>query len=87
MAKPDDKFFFFYKTTKVGVTQASMTGAEIKAAIKLMVPDFNTGNELVLEGQGAQPDKLINDTDPVSLVIGHGEGPKRFFDRPPTNFG
>lgn len=87
MAKPDEKFFFFYKTTKIEAAQSSMTGAQIKASIQQLVPDFNTTHELVLEGHGSEPDKLINDNDPVSLVIGHGEGPKRFFDRPPTNFG
>jgi hypothetical protein len=60
-----------------------MTGAQIKAAIGAKVPDFDPAHELVLEGD---PDRVIADDELVDLNRHHG-GPKRFFSRPPTNFG
>ena len=81
------KSFFFYQDEKIEVDAEHMTGAQIKEAIKARVSDFDLSHELVLEGQGNHPDQVVTDDQTVSLQPGHGEGPKRFFSRPPTNFG
>jgi hypothetical protein len=78
-----DNFFFFYLESKIEVGAEQLTGAQIKEAIKAKVPDLDTTHELVLEGD---PDKVVSDDEPVDLSRHHG-GPKRFFSRPPTNFG
>jgi hypothetical protein len=43
--------FFFYLEHKVEVHQETLNGAQIKAAIKAEVPDFDLTHELVLEGE------------------------------------
>jgi hypothetical protein len=78
-----DNFFFFYLEHKIDVGAEQMTGGQIKAAIQAKVPEFDPAHELVLEGD---PDRVIADGDVVDLSRNHG-GPKRFFSRPPTNFG
>jgi hypothetical protein len=83
----DDNIFFFYVEAKIPTSHVSMTGAEIKALIHEKGPSFDVSHELVLEGHGSEEDKLIKDGDAVSLAHGHGEGPKHFYSRPPTNFG
>lgn len=83
----DENIFFFYLETKITVGQNSMEGSQIKAAIHDKVPAFDISHELVQEGHGAEQDKLILDSDTVSLAHGSGEGPKHFYSRPPTNFG
>jgi hypothetical protein len=82
-----ENIFFFYLETKIIATTKIMTGAEIKSAIKAVVPTLDLTHDLVLEGHGRDEDKLIRDDDKVDLSHGHGEGPKHFFTRPPTNFG
>lgn len=82
-----EKFFFHYKGNKIDVDKETLTGAEIKAAIKATDPSFDLTHELVLEGHGHETDRVIADTDTVSLARGHGEGAKHFFSKPPTNFG
>jgi hypothetical protein len=80
------KTFFFYLNDKVEVEAETLTGMQIKQAIKAEVPDFDLGHELVLEGHGPDPDRQIGDSESVDLSHSHG-GPKRFFARAPTNFG
>lgn len=82
-----EKVFFHYKGVKVDVSKEILTGAEIKAAIKASDPTFDLTHELVLEGHGQEADRVIADTETVSLARGHGEGAKHFFSKPPTNFG
>lgn len=79
--------FFFFGSDRIVVNEQSLTGAQIKAAIKEKVPAFDLSHELVLEGSGNAPDEPIADGQVVSLVHGHSAGPKHFFSRPPTNFG
>jgi len=81
------KFFFFYGDMQVDVGEETLTGLQIKQAIHAKVPTADLSHELVLEGQGHHADEVIADDHSVDLAIGHGEGPKRFFLRPPTNFG
>jgi hypothetical protein len=78
-----DNFFFFYLEQKIDVGAEQLTGAQIKAAIHAKVHEFDPTHELVLEGD---PDRVITDEETVDLSRHHG-GPKRFFSRPPTNFG
>jgi Multiubiquitin len=64
-----------YKTT-----DSALTGAQIKARI----PDFNASYQLVLEGRGGQPDKVITDNDSVDLNV---HPPCHFYTVPPATFG
>lgn len=80
-------FFFFFETTKIASPREEATGAEIKNLIKAAVPAFDVTHVLILEGAGSHEDRVINDGDIVSLDVGHGEAPKHFFSKPPTNFG
>jgi hypothetical protein len=79
--------FFFYLAEKIVSRTERATGAEIKGMIKVVVPAFDTTHTLVLEGQGNHEDRVIGDTETVSLEVGHGQGPKHFYSKPPTNFG
>lgn len=79
-------FFFRYDNTKIEVDTESLTGAQIKAAIKAEVPAFDSTHDLVIEGHGQDPDRVVADSDAVDLSHQHG-GPQKFFSRPPTNFG
>ena len=79
--------FFLYGDVRIEVDRESLTGAEIKAAIKVKVLTLDLTHDLVLEGRGHDADRVIADDDSVNLAHGHGEGPKKFFTRPPTNFG
>jgi len=81
------KVFFLYGERRIEVDQASLTGAQIKAAIKAQDASFDLAHDLVLEGRGHDADRVVADDETVNLTIGHGEGPKKFFSRPPTNFG
>ena len=83
----DEKFFFIFGDTEIQNDKRELTGAEIKALIKDKVPDFDESHNLVLEGQGKEEDRVIGDDESVSLEIGEGQGPRRFFSQPPANFG
>lgn len=85
--KHEKGYFFFYDEEKIEAETAEMTGIDIKALIAAVFPNFDKTHVLVLEGHGNQPDRPIQDQELVSLEIGHGEGPKRFFTRPPADFG
>lgn len=82
-----EQAFFFYKEHKITASKNILTGAEIKSLIQKDVPAFDPTHVLVLEGHGHEEDREIKDTDSVSVEIGHGEGPKHFYSKPPTNFG
>lgn len=89
--KQDDgtepKAFFFYIAQRIVSALDVATGAEIKAMIKAAVRSFDPAHTLVLEGHGREPDRIINDNETVSLLVGHHEKPKDFYTKPPTNFG
>lgn len=59
---------------------SALTGAQIKARI----PDFNPSYQLVLEGRGGQPDRVIGDNDSVDLNV---HPPCHFYTVPPATFG
>lgn len=77
------KYFYFVGETKYETDQETITGAQIKARIA----DLESGTGLSLEGHGNDPDRMINDTDTLSLDIGHGHGPLHFTLVPPATFG
>jgi hypothetical protein len=78
-----EKFIFFVDDLKLETTHSSLTGAQIKA----LIPNFNPAYSLFLEEPGDQPDKLINDTDSVSLSTQGQGGHKHFTLVPPATFG
>lgn len=59
------------------VTQAHLTGAEIKALVKK-----DSTYQLFLEGHGGNPDRLIGDNDSVEMKNG-----LHFYTVPPATFG
>jgi len=86
--KADTTLFIFYNGKKFDATEPTMTGAAIKKAIRDQGGTFDPADTLVLEGNGAhENDRSIQDDAPVNLAIGHGEGPRHFISKPPTNFG
>lgn len=80
-------FFFFYNDQKIETDKSELTGREIKSLIAGNVPNFDMSHILVCEGHGNHPDEPVADDAVIQLDIGHGEGPKRFFTRPPADFG
>ena|SRR5882724_2471037 len=85
--REEPKAFFFYVAQKIVSALDVATGAEIKTIIKAAVPSFDPTHILVLEGHRGEEDRVIQDNEKVSLVVGHGHEPKHFFSKPPTNFG
>lgn len=72
---------FFVDGTRFQTEQRLLTGAQIKA----MVDGWNAEHELMLEGHGDDPDRLIGDDEQVDLATDHG--PRRFSSVPKANFG
>lgn len=81
------KIFFFINDNKVDTDQERMTGLQIKQAGHAVNAAIDVTQELVLEATGSGADEVIPDNKEVNLSHGHGQGPKHFFTRPPTNFG
>lgn len=75
------EYFFFVDNVRYESQLASLTGAQIKAK----VPNWDPASGLLLEGHGKEPDRLIGDSDTLSLV--KDEGPLRFTRVPPASFG
>jgi hypothetical protein len=80
MAHPTD-YFFFVDNAKYDSDLPALTGAQIKAK----VPNWDPAYGLLLEGHGNEPDRLISDTETVSLE--KEQGPRRFTRVPPASFG
>lgn len=78
-----EKFLFFVDDIKLETTHSTLTGAQIKA----LIPNFNPAYSLFLEEPGDTPDRLINDTDSVSLSTEGPGGHKHFTLVPPATFG
>lgn len=72
-------FQYFVNGTKYVSDASNLTGAQIKARIA----NFDPSYQLVEEGQGDDPDKIIQDNETVSLT----PPPPRFYTVPPANFG
>ena len=68
----------FYNDRAGKVELDQVTGFDLRA-IFMIEPMY----EIVVEGEGPHPDRLLRDEDVVQL----GERPLRIFGRPPTAFG
>lgn len=73
------KYHYFVDDIKYDTEDGSATGALIKSRL----PDFDPNYQLVLEGRGQDPDRVIGDGDSVELA----PPPPRFYTVPPANFG
>jgi hypothetical protein len=80
-AKRPKRYFFFVNGTKYETDQAKLTGLQIKARVS----DWDPAHDLVLEGHGDDPDRVIADDETVELD--HPHGPRRFSSVPKANFG
>ncbi len=78
---PPHEYSYFVDNVKYESSLPELTGAQIKAKVPNWDPTYN----LMLEGHGNDPDRIIGDSDTVSLKSDHG--PRRFFRVPPANFG
>lgn len=79
--KPAKKYPYFVNGKKYDSDVPTLTGAQIKAR----TGDWDSSHDLVLEGHGDDPDRIIADDESVSLVKDHG--PPRFSSAPKANFG
>ena len=76
--KEPKKYEYFVDNAKYESDVSALTGAQIKAKI----PNFDPAYQLVLEGHGHDPDRVIGDSETVSL-----EPKPHFYTAPPANFG
>jgi hypothetical protein len=76
-----ETYFFFVGGKKYETDQPALTGLQIKAR----VTDWDPSHDLVLEGHGNDPDRIIADDELVSLD--KDKGPLRFSSAPKANFG
>jgi hypothetical protein len=74
-------YTFFVQGKKYETDQPSLTGLQIKAR----VTDWDQSHDLVLEGHGNDPDRIIADDEVVPLE--KDKGPLRFSSAPKANFG
>ncbi|WP_316200598.1 MULTISPECIES: hypothetical protein [unclassified Bradyrhizobium] len=81
------RHYFFYKKHEIRSATATATGAQIKAMIKAVDPEFDLSHTLIEEGHGDWEDKVIEDGQTVSLKVDSAHPVKHFFSKPPTNFG
>jgi hypothetical protein len=83
MAKSEEeknhKYIYFVDGDKFENESANTTGAIIKSRLS----EIKRGYALYEEGQGKDPDALINDNTTVSLE----KGSKHFYTVPPASFG
>ena len=82
-----ERHFFFYLDRKIRSPTATATGAQIKAMIKAVDPNFSIDHTLIEEGHGGRADEVITDGQVVSLEVDAAHPAKHFFSKPPTNFG
>lgn len=80
-AKHPKLHIFFVNGVKYETDRPALTGLQIKAR----VPDWDQSHDLVLEGQGHDPDRVIRDDELVQLDV--KTGPRRFSSVPKANFG
>lgn len=80
--KPEkEKYFYFVDGVKYDSDVPEMTAADIKARL----PNAEPGDKLSVDGQGDDPDRLLNDTDVVDLR--KDKGPVRLTLVPSASFG
>jgi Multiubiquitin len=74
-------YVFFVNGVRYESKEHRLTGLQIKAR----VPNWDPTHDLVLEGHGHDPDRVIADDESVDLDVKHG--PRRFSSVPKANFG
>jgi hypothetical protein len=74
------EYHYFVDGKEYTTSDSTLTGAQIKARIS----DFNPSYQLVLEGHGGRPDKVISDADSVELNV---HPFCHFYTVPPATFG
>lgn len=80
-AKLAKKYFYFVDGTKYDSNESSMRAADILAR----VPNAEPGDKLSIDGQGDDPDRLLNDDDRVEFE--KDKGPVRMTLVPSASFG
>lgn len=80
-AKPAKKYFYFVDGTKYDSNEPSMRAADILSR----VPNAEPGDKLSIDGQGDDPDRLLNDDDRVEFE--KDKGPVRMTLVPSASFG
>ena len=79
---PKPKLYsFFVNGTRYESNQRLLTGLQVKAR----VANWDPTHDLVLEGHGHDPDRVIADDETVDLETDHGS--RRFSSVPKANFG
>jgi hypothetical protein len=73
-------YVFFVGKEKFETHHRRLAGAQIKA----MVPNWQAGYALEVEGHGDEPDRIIADHEVVEL---HKHHPLHFISVPPATFG
>lgn len=79
---PQTKYFYFVDDTKYEHDSASITGAQIRARIPGLDPNF----QIFLEGHGGAEDSLVAASTGVNLDR-QGQGVPRLYTAPPATFG
>jgi hypothetical protein len=74
-------YVFFVNGVRYESSEHSLTGLQIKAR----VANWDPTHDLVLEGRGHDPDRVIADDESVELDVEHGH--LRFSSVPKANFG
>lgn len=80
-AKRPVTYVFFVNGKKYESERRKLTGKQIKA----MAVGWDPTHDLVLEGHGDEPDRVIGDDEVVDLKTEHGN--RRFSSVPKANFG
>jgi hypothetical protein len=80
-AKRPRTYRFFVNGVKYETDQRQLSGLQIKAR----VANWDPTHDLVLEGHGDEPDRVVADNEMVDLDVEHG--PRRFSSVPKANFG
>lgn len=80
MSEHVKQYKFFFDAREFETPDAHLTGAQVKA----FIPSVPAAYQLYLEEEGDTPDKLIPDTETVSLADGKT---KHFYAVPPATFG
>ena len=79
-AKKPVFFHFFVNGTRYETEEITLTGLQIKAR----VANWDANHDLVLEGHSDDPDRKIDDGEPVDLDVNPA---RRFSSVPKANFG
>jgi hypothetical protein len=74
----EHRFVIVLNGEQFAVSEPVVEGLQVRVLGRL---DRQT--ELIMEGPGHSPDRVVQDADRIDLT----KGPVRFFAKPPTSFG